>query len=458
MYFKAYICTKLQLMTFSELNLNRFLLQALDEMGFTHPTPIQKEAFSVIMSSRDVIGIAQTGTGKTYAYLLPILRQLTYSDQKHPRVLIVVPTRELVVQVVQEIKNLTPYINVRYAGIFGGTNINNDKKIVFDGLDILVATPGRLLDLALDGILKLKTIQKLVIDEVDEMLNLGFLPQLSTLLDLLPKKRQNILFSATFTKEVDDLLDIHFKSPIKIQVGKSGSPLDTIEQMAYPVPNFHTKISFLKSLIDDKETYKKVLVFVKNKKQANLLFEELEASFPKQSQVIHSNKTQNYRLRSVANFEKNLFQVLIATDIVARGIDLSEVSHVVNMNIPKKPENYIHRIGRTGRAEQKGTSISFFTEDEAEYLGEIELLMNKEIDLYDLPENIEVSDVLMDEEMPRDESSFEIVNDSRAASKELNSGFHEKKDKNKKVNLGGSYRREIAKKYKKPKTRGQKRK
>ena len=200
-------------MTFSELNLNRFLLNALDEMGFTNPTPIQEKSFSVIMSSKDVIGIAQTGTGKTYAYLLPILRQLTYSNQKNPRVLIVVPTRELVVQVVQEIKNLTPYINIRYAGIYGGTNINNDKKIVYEGLDILVATPGRLLDLALDHILKLKDIQKLVIDEVDEMLNLGFKPQLTTLLDLLPKKRQNILFSATTTPEVDTLLSEFFKSP-----------------------------------------------------------------------------------------------------------------------------------------------------------------------------------------------------------------------------------------------------
>ncbi|WP_372745295.1 DEAD/DEAH box helicase, partial [Lutibacter sp.] len=410
------------------------------------------------MSSRDVIGIAQTGTGKTYAYLLPILRQLTYSDQKSPRVLIVVPTRELVVQVVQEIENLTPYMNVRFAGIYGGTNINNDKQLVFKGLDILVATPGRLLDLSLDGILKLKTIQKLVIDEVDEMLNLGFLPQLSTLLDILPKKRQNILFSATLTSEVDNLLDTFFKSPIKIQVGKSGSPLDSIEQQAYPVPNFYTKVNFLLSLLKDKEVYKKVLVFVKNKNQANILFNELEITMPKQSQVIHSNKTQNYRLRSIENFEKNLFQVLIATDIVARGIDLSDVTHVININIPKKPENYIHRIGRTGRAEQKGTSISFFTEDEAEYLGEIELLMNREIDVYDLPETIEISEQLIDEEIPRDESSIEINNDKRSSATELGSGFHEKKEKNKKVNLGGSYRREIAKKYKKPKTRAPKRK
>jgi len=443
-------------MTFSDLNLNRFLLNALDDMGFVTPTPIQEKAFSVIMSSKDVVGIAQTGTGKTYAYLLPILRQLTYSDQKHPRVLIVVPTRELVVQVVQEIKNLTPYINVRYAGIYGGTNINNDKQLVFNGLDILVATPGRLLDLALDGILKLKTIQKLVIDEVDEMLNLGFRPQLITLLDLLPKKRQNILFSATLTKEVDDLLNDFFKSPVKIEVSTSGSPLDTIEQQAYPVPNFYTKVNFLTSLLKDKDTFKKVLIFVKNKNQANILFSELELELPKQVSIIHSNKTQNYRLRSVQNFEKGLFSILIATDIVARGIDLSEVSHVINFNIPKKPENYIHRIGRTGRAEQKGTSISLFTEEEADYLGEIELLMNTEIDVFDLPDNIAISEQLIDEEMPRDQQ--EISNDKRSSSSTLGSGFHEKKEKNKKENLGGSYRREIAKKYKKPKTRGQKRK
>ena len=443
-------------MTFSDLNLNRFLLNALDDMGFVTPTPIQEKAFSVIMSSKDVVGIAQTGTGKTYAYLLPILRQLTYSDQKHARVLIVVPTRELVVQVVQEIKNLTPYINVRYAGIYGGTNINNDKQLVFNGLDILVATPGRLLDLALDGILKLKTIQKLVIDEVDEMLNLGFRPQLITLLDLLPKKRQNILFSATLTKEVDDLLNDFFKSPVKIEVSTSGSPLDTIEQQAYPVPNFYTKVNFLTSLLKDKDTFKKVLIFVKNKNQANILFSELELELPKQVSIIHSNKTQNYRLRSVQNFEKGLFSILIATDIVARGIDLSEVSHVINFNIPKKPENYIHRIGRTGRAEQKGTSISLFTEEEADYLGEIELLMNTEIDVFDLPDNIAISEQLIDEEMPRDQQ--EISNDKRSSSSTLGSGFHEKKEKNKKENLGGSYRREIAKKYKKPKTRGQKRK
>lgn len=443
-------------MTFSDLNLNRFLLNALDEMGFTTPTPIQEKAFSVIMSSRDMVGIAQTGTGKTFAYLLPILRQLTFSTQKHPRVLIVVPTRELVIQVIQEIENLTPYINVRFAGVYGGTNLNKQKQLVFEGQDILVATPGRLLDLALDGVLKLKHIQKLVIDEVDEMMNLGFRPQLVTLLHLLPKKRQSILFSATLTKEVSSILNQFFKSPVKIEVASSGSPLDNITQQAYPVPNFYTKVNFLVHLLQNKDVFKKVLVFVKNKKQANILFEELDILLPKQADVIHSNKTQNYRLRSVKNFEKGTFNVLIATDIIARGLDLTEVSHVINFNIPEEAENYIHRIGRTGRAEQKGTAISFFTEIEADYLGKIEALMNAEIDVYDLPENIEISSKKIEEEMPKIEP--EKTGKKRKITEPKGDAFHEKKEKNKRVNLGGSYRREIAKKYKKPKTRGQKRK
>ncbi len=443
-------------MTFSQLNLNSFLLNALNDLSLTTPTPIQQKAFNVIMSSRDMVGIAQTGTGKTYAYLLPILRQLTFSKQRHPRVLIVVPTRELVVQIVKEIENLTPYINIRFAGVYGGTNLNKQKQLVYEGQDIIVATPGRLLDLALDGILKLKFIQKLVIDEVDEMMNLGFRSQLITLLDLLPQKRQNILFSATLTKEVNDLLGDFFKSPIKIEVASSGSPLDTIKQQAYPIPNFYTKIQFFVNLIQNQDSFKKVLVFVKNKKQANLLYEELEHLLPNIADVIHSNKTQNYRLRSVKNFELGLFKVLIATDIIARGLDLTNVSHVINFDIPKEPENYIHRIGRTGRAEQEGTAISFFTEEEAEYLGEIEFLMNTEIDVIDLPENIEISNRLIDEEMPKLEP--ENTNSRKKITEPSGPAFHEKKEKNQKKNLGGSYRREIAKKYKKPKTRGQKRK
>lgn len=443
-------------MNFSDLNLNKFLLNALDEMGFTTPTPIQEKAFPEIMSGKDMVGIAQTGTGKTFAYLLPILKQLTYSEQKHPRILIIVPTRELVVQVVDELKSLTPYINVRFAGVYGGTNLNKQKQLVYQGQDILVATPGRLLDLALDGILKLKQIQKLVIDEVDEMMNLGFRPQLITLLDLLPKNRQSIMFSATLTKEVNDILGQFFKTPKKIEIATSGSPLDTIKQLAYPIPNFYTKLNFLVELLKDQETFNKVLVFAKNKKQANILYEELEILLPGKTDVIHSNKTQNYRLRSVKNFEMGFFKVLVATDIIARGLDLTNVTHVINFDIPKEPENYIHRIGRTGRAEQEGTAISFFTEEEADYLGEIEFLMNKEIEVLDLPETVEISTNLIGEEMPKVEP--EKTGKKKTITEPSGAAFHEKKEKNSRVNLGGSYRREIAKKYKKPKTRGQKRK
>ncbi|MFZ2431504.1 MAG: DEAD/DEAH box helicase, partial [Lutibacter sp.] len=311
-------------------------------------------------------------------------------------------------------------------------------------------------DLALDGILKLKFIQKFVIDEVDEMMNLGFRPQIITLMDLLPKKRQSILFSATLTKEVDDLLDTFFKSPVKIEVATSGSPLDTIQQQAYPVPNFYTKVNFLKNILQDKNTFNKVLVFVKNKKQATILFDEMDLALPKQVAVIHSNKTQNYRLRSVEKFEKGSTSILIATDIIARGLDLTNVSHVINFDIPKEPENYIHRIGRTGRAEQLGTSISLFTEAEADYLGEIELLMNREIDVFDLPESVEISTQLIDEEMPKSEHEDTI--EKRTDTLPGGPAYHEKKEKNARVNLGGSYRMKLAKKYKKPQTRGQKRK
>ena len=282
-----------------------------------------------------------------------------FSKQKHPRILIVVPTRELVVQVVAEIESLTPYINVRFAGVYGGTNLNKQKQLVFEGQDILVATPGRLLDLALDGILKLKYIQKLVIDEVDEMMNLGFRPQLITLLDLLPKNRQSIMFSATLTNEVASILDQFFKSPIKIEIAASGSPLDTIKQLAYPIPNFYTKVNFLVQLLKDKETFKKVLVFVKNKKQANILYEELEGLIPGDTNVIHSNKTQNYRLRAVNNFEKGFFNVLIASDIIARGLDFTDVSHVINFNIPEEHVWWYLETRKFGTCPHAGFGLGF---------------------------------------------------------------------------------------------------
>ncbi|HSP12393.1 MAG TPA: DEAD/DEAH box helicase [Salegentibacter sp.] len=441
-------------MTFQDLNITTPLRNALEDLKITSPTPIQEETFSTIMSGRDMVGIAQTGTGKTFAYMLPILRMLKYSEQKNPRVLILVPTRELVVQVVEEIEKLTAYMNVRIAGIYGGVNMNTQHQNLMQGQDIVVATPGRLYDLVLRRALQLKSIQKLVIDEVDVMLDLGFKFQINNIFELLPENRQNIMFSATITENVEILIESNFKSPEKISVAASGTPLDNIEQTGYRIPNFNTKVNFLKHILQDKETYSKVLIFVAYKRMADRLHQELVSHFPDECTVIHSNKTQNYRLRSIKQFGSGFSRILVATDVMARGLDIESVSHVINFDTPKYPENYMHRIGRTGRAEKEGKSILLTTEAETEYLESIEALMKMEVPKKALPEEVEISTILIPEEQPR---IFEANNPSKSSDADApGPAFHEKKEKNRKENLGGSYKREIAKKYKKPKTRGDK--
>jgi len=440
--------------TFSNLNLSTQLLNALDDLGFETPTPIQEQAFSTVMSGKDVVGIAQTGTGKTYAYMLPILRMLKYSVQQNPRVLVLVPTRELVVQVVDEIEKLSTYINLRVTGVYGGTNINTQKQAVSEGLDIIVATPGRLYDLAVSRALQLKSIQKIVIDEVDVMLDLGFRHQLMNIFDILPQQRQNIMFSATMTDEVDQMISEIFRNPKRISVAKSGTPLENIQQFGYKVPNFYTKVNLLKHLLSDKETYHKTLIFVGYKKIADRLFEALETNYKEEICIIHSNKTQNYRLRSIEQFRKGENRILIATDVMARGLDIENVSQVINLDTPDYPENYMHRIGRTGRAEKEGVSFVLTTEKEVEYLEAIEGLMEMEIEQLDIPGSVEISERLTPEEQPKVK---EIYNPhKRPNDEEVGPAFHEKSAKNSKVNLGGKYKREIKKKYKKPKTKGDK--
>ena len=441
-------------MTFQDLNITTPLRNALEDIGINTPTPIQEESFSTIMSGKDMVGIAQTGTGKTFAYMLPILRMLKYSEQKNPRVLVLVPTRELVVQVVEEIEKLTAYMNVRIAGIYGGVNMNTQHQSLLQGQDIVVATPGRLYDLVLRRALQLKSIQKLVIDEVDVMLDLGFKFQINNIFELLPQNRQNIMFSATITENVENLIEANFKSPQTISVAASGTPLDNIKQTGYKIPNFYTKVNLLRHLLADKETYSKVLIFVAYKRMADRLYVELEQYFQDECTVIHSNKTQNYRLRSIKQFGSGFCRILVATDVMARGLDIESVSHVINFDTPKYPENYMHRIGRTGRAEKQGNSILMTTEAEMESLEKIEALMKMQVPQEELPAEIEISSELIPEEQPK---VFEINNPGKKKDEDApGPAFHEKKEKNRKENLGGSYRREIAKKYKKPKTRGDK--
>lgn len=440
--------------SFENFNLSKHLQNAIAGLGFDRPTPIQSQAFSVILSGRDVVGIAQTGTGKTFAYMLPILQDLKFSKQDNPRVLVLVPTRELVMQVVEQTESLAGLMNVRVMGVYGGVNINTQKLMVAKGADILVASPGRLYDLAMCGALQLKGINKLVIDEVDVMLDLGFRTQLANILGLLPERRQNIMFSATMTEEVDALIDDSFKSPARISIAVSGTPLGNIAQQSYQVPNFYTKVNLLTYLLNDKEEYGKVLVFVSSKKSADLLFEALETKHGAETGIIHSNKTQNYRFKSVREFDAGKNRILVATDVMARGLDLDKISHVINFDTPIYPENYMHRIGRTGRAEQPGKSILFYTDKEEEAKNAIEALMDYKIPLVDFPDEVDYSTRLTPEERPK---MAEISGAFHPAMIDASSSaFHEKSEKNKKINEGGKYRRELAKKYKKPKSKGDK--
>ncbi len=435
-------------MIFSDLNLSAPLLNALAENGYINPTTIQHRVFPIVMSGRDVCGIAQTGTGKTFAYLLPLLRLWKFSKDKNPQILIIVPTRELVAQVVESVKELSTYMSVVALGVYGGVNINTQWTELQKGVDVLVATPGRLYDLAVNGAFKTKSIKKLVIDEMDEMLNLGFRIQIKNILDLIPAKRQNLLFSATITDEVEKLMDTYFNNPERVEAAPTGTPLENIEQVYYATPNFYTKINLLHLLLSQYKTMTKVVVFVATKKIADDLYEQLESKFPGTAGVIHSNKEQNYRFNTVKQFHEGIYKFIIATDIVARGLDISEVTHVINFDVPEVPENYIHRIGRTGRADKQGIAISFITENEKPLQKAIESLMKQSITQIVLPENLIISDLLTEEEMPK--VYMKTIQLKIPKKEESGPAFHEKSAKNKKVNFIVRKKDRMMKKYGKP--------
>lgn len=445
-----------QRMKFNELNISTPLSNALADAGLTDTTTIQEKAFPVIMSGRDMVGIAQTGTGKTIAYLLPCLRLWKFTKEKNPVIIVVVPTRELVLQVVEQVKLLTVYMPVRVAGVYGGVNMKQQAPFILDGLDILVGTPGRLLDFALNGTLKLRDVKRFIIDEVDEMLDLGFRPQLMRIMDLLPSKRQNLMFSATITPDLQIFIRDFFIQPVEVEAARTGTPLENIRQKGFPVPNFNTKVNFLKHLLEHEPDFSKVLVITSTKKTADLLYERLQDQFSEEMGVIHSNKSQNNRFLTLEKFNRNQFRVLIATDIVARGLDFDEVTHVVNFDIPEIPEDYIHRIGRTGRADKTGTALTFITKADNEKIKAIEKLMDRSIPLSGMPEEVEISDILIEDELPQ--VKMKTILTKPPVKEETGPAFHEKKDKNKKVNQKVRRSEAMRKKYGKPKTRGPKRK
>lgn len=430
-------------LTFADFDLPVKVLDVLADLELFEPTPIQEKSLKPILSGRDVMGIAQTGTGKTLAYLLPVLKTWKYSKSGNPTVLILVPTRELVVQVTEILEKLTENITARVIGIYGGKNINTQKLLFNDGCDILVGTPGRVMDLSIDNAISLKEVQKLIIDEFDEMLNLGFRPQLTHIFEMMKEKRQNILFSATMTEAVDEMLDEYFASPIEISLAKSGTPLEKIQQTGYKVENFNTKINLLEHLLKTDADMSKVLIFNNNKRHADLLFTKIDELFPEQFDVIHSNKSQNYRLKAMKRFENEEVRGLITTDVMARGLDISDITHVINFEVPDVPEQYIHRIGRTGRADKDGSAITFVTKKEETLLLDIELLMDKELQFIDFPEGVKINH----KKIAAEEEQIVMKNPARVKLNEGGGAFHDKKDKNKKENWGGPSKRKEPKKF-----------
>lgn len=421
--------------TFEQMKLNKSLIKGIQNSGFTVPTPIQSMSLKPIRSGKDLIGIAQTGTGKTFAYLLPILERLHYAQETAPRALVLVPTRELVLQVVETAEMLAENTDLRIVGIYGGTNIRTQSDYVFEGVDLLVATPGRCIDIYLTGILSLSKVKTLVIDEADRLMDMGFISQIRTIEAGIATNHQKLLYTATFSSEVAALAEELLTVPHRIEATPPASTVENIALGVYELPNFYTKINLLKMLLTLPD-FEKTMVFVRSKKRADLVQDKLMQDFGKQMGVLHSNKAQNTRFNTLNAFKEGTSRILISSDIGARGIDIDDITHIINFDLPILPEEFVHRVGRTGRAQRSGVAITFYINEEQQQLEAIEKLINRKIEYLELPDNLKISEDLLEEER--------IVTRNIRLQDSVKGGggaFQQKKHPNKKRNRRSSSKR-----------------
>ncbi|MHA6249830.1 DEAD/DEAH box helicase [Pontibacter sp. CAU 1760] len=413
-----------EITTFEDFKLNKQLLNAIEEAGYEKPTPIQLQAIPLIMAGQDILGIAQTGTGKTAAFLLPLIMKVKYAQGQHPRALIIAPTRELVMQIEENITLLAKYTDLRHTAIYGGLGPKTQIENISQGIDILVATPKRLMELYLKGDLILKDLKTLILDEADKMMDMGFMPQIRQLLEVIPRKRQNLLFSATMPEKVVELSEEFLEFPTRVEVTPQATTVDKVSQVLYQVPNLRTKIELLEHLIQDAENLNRVIIFTRSKKNAESVSKFIEHRNYGEVRAIHGNKGQNTRINSMEAFKGGDIRFLVATDVAARGIDVTMVSHVINFDVPFVYEDYVHRIGRTGRAEQEGAAITFANEAEMHHIRKIEKLIRMQIPELPMPASVEVFKTPFEEQQ---EIAKAIDHQKRQDNPDFKGAFHEKK-------------------------------
>ena len=405
------------------------MLNAIADAGFEVPTEIQQKCIPVLMGGQEVIGIAQTGTGKTAAYVLPVLMKVKYAQGVEPRAVILAPTKELAIQIAEHTKQLAHHTDLRILPIYGGVGPKTQIEAIQRGVDILVATPGRFLELYLKSEIPTKQIKTLVLDEADRMMDMGFMPQLRRIFEVIPRKRQNMLFSATFNDRVERLSAEFLEFPLRIEITPPATAAKQVQQEVYYVPNLRTKINFLEYLLQDTESFNRVMIFTRSKESADNVFKFLERKNMGPVRVIHSNKGQNSRINAVQEFKEGKLRILVSTDVTSRGIDVVQVSHVINFDVPVVYEDYVHRIGRTGRAFSEGTAITFVTKAELYHIEKIEKLIREKIPVKKLPQEVEVTKTPFEEAQ---EMAREIDRQKRREDPTFKGAFHEKKFKEEK--------------------------
>ncbi len=412
--------------SFEDFKLNKQVLDAIADAGLEHPTEIQEKAIPQIMAGHDIFGIAPTGTGKTAAFILPILMKLRYPQGDHARVLILGPTRELISQVADEARKFAKNTGLRVVELYGGIGPKTQIENIQAGADVIVATPGRFLDIYSRGEMVVKLIKTLILDEADKMMDMGFMPQIRQILEVIPTKRQNLLFSATIPQKVEKLSEEFLEFPVKVQVALTQTTAITVSQEKYLTPNLKTKINLLLHLLTTNDDFERAIVFVKKRGHADAVFKYLERKNLGDVRVIHANKGQNTRMNSIEAFKAGGVRVLVATDVMARGIDVLDVSHVINFDVPLIYEDYIHRIGRTGRAFKSGISITFVTPAEEYHFDRIEKLIKQKVPIAHIPKGVEIVKTPKAEEQ---EMLREIDEQNRRENPEFKGAFHEKKER-----------------------------